>query len=204
MLRNSRSPISFSTAANSLAISVSTEASPASSPRSIRTATSSIRLRTFPQASVHDLRSLSCCMIFWAATLSFQKPGAWARVSQLGDLLLLGVEVKETPGGSTLSPRIPSVSAGCRQTWVQIVIVSSTSMVMRSIALERVFPCASFFSETVPPPPRLLWSRKLSASRLGSSNRSTGPKQMPSKCFLTASGGDVLQDDRVDIRASGR
>ncbi len=68
-----------------------------------------------------------------------------------------------------------------------ICIGSSTSISILSNALLRVFPWASFFSDFVPPPPRDWWSKKFSAFRFGSSKRSTWPKQIPSKCFLTRS-----------------
>src|ERR1051325_1540371 len=61
----------------------------------------------------------------------------------------------------------------------------STSISIRSNAVENVLPCASVINESVPPPPRLSCRRKLSALRLGSSNRSTSPLQIPRKCSLT-------------------
>src|SRR5688572_29470967 len=56
---------------------------------------------------------------------------------------------------------------------------------MRRSAVEKVFPCASVISDSVPPPPRLSCRRKLSAPRLGNSKRSTSPLQIPRKCSLT-------------------
>ena len=72
---------------------------------------------------------------------------------------------------------------------------------MRSIALElSVFPCASFFSDTVPPPPRLLWRRKLSAQQIRELEPLDRPKAMPSKCFFTRFGRHVLHEDRIVFR----
>jgi hypothetical protein len=77
---------------------------------------------------------------------------------------------------------------------------SGTSTSSRSIAVESVLPCASVFSDTVPPPPSALCSRKLSASRFGSSKRSTSPWQMP-RSALDALDGQLLDEDRVELRA---
>src|SRR5688572_10187117 len=52
---------------------------------------------------------------------------------------------------------------------------SGTSTVAASRNCAYVLPCASSSSDSVPPPPRLRWRRKFTASRLGSSNRSTSP-----------------------------
>src|SRR5690606_3100596 len=49
------------------------------------------------------------------------------------------------------------------------------------------FPWASVTSDAVPPPPSESWSRKLSASRLGTSKRSTSPLQIAAKCAFTRS-----------------
>src|SRR5690606_29315818 len=70
---------------------------------------------------------------------------------------------EDRPPGRRRGHAAPASSRAWRAT------SSGTSISMRSMAVERVFPCASVFSETVPPPPSELWSRKLSACRLGSS-----------------------------------
>src|SRR5262249_5474545 len=56
---------------------------------------------------------------------------------------------------------------------------SGISICILSIAVEKVLPCASVISESVPPPPRLSCRRKFSAPRFGNSNRSTSPLQIP-------------------------
>src|SRR6185503_7025816 len=71
---------------------------------------------------------------------------------------------------------------------------SATSISIRKSAVEKVFPCASVISESVPPPPRLSCRRKLSAPRFGNSKRSTSPLQIPRKCSFTR--------DAVTSRAS--
>ena len=50
-----------------------------------------------------------------------------------------------------------------------------------------VLPWASVTSDAVPPPPSESCSRKLSASRFGTSKRSTSPWQIAAKCALTRS-----------------
>src|SRR5689334_6668474 len=82
MLRNSRSSIPLATASASAWISGTCDASDdsAASSRSV-CASSSLRRSEFHPSS-HILRRLICCMIFWAATLSFQKSGAWVRASK--------------------------------------------------------------------------------------------------------------------------
>src|SRR3954464_12595495 len=45
---------------------------------------------------------------------------------------------------------------------------SGMSMIIRSSAVEKTFPCASVLRESVPPPSRAPCKRKLSALRLGS------------------------------------
>src|SRR5205085_287620 len=47
--------------------------------------------------------------------------------------------------------------------------------VIRSSAVEKTFPCASVFSDCVPPPSNAPCSRKFSAWRFGNSKRSTSP-----------------------------
>src|SRR5205807_10062360 len=64
---------------------------------------------------------------------------------------------------------------------------SAISISILSNAVENVLPCASVIKESVPPPPRLSCKRKFRAPRLGNSNRSTLPLQMPVKCLLTRS-----------------
>src|SRR3954470_22923467 len=64
---------------------------------------------------------------------------------------------------------------------------SGTSIVIRNNAVEYTFPCASVFSDKVPPPSRAPWSRKLRALRFGSSYRSTSPSIIPRKCSATRS-----------------
>src|SRR5688572_16499113 len=64
---------------------------------------------------------------------------------------------------------------------------SGTSRVIRRRAVENTLPCASVFSESVPPPSSAPWRRKFSAFRLGSSKRTTGPSISPSKWRATAS-----------------
>ena len=56
-----------------------------------------------------------------------------------------------------------------------------------SIAVEKTLPCASVLSDNVPPPSSAPCRRKLSACRLGSSNRSTSPVITPEKCCATRS-----------------
>src|SRR5256885_7331497 len=65
------------------------------------------------------------------------------------------------------------------------VVHRGASTVIRNRAVENTFPCASVFSEMVPPPSSAPCSRKLSAYRLGSSKRSTGPEITPLKCRAT-------------------
>ena len=58
------------------------------------------------------------------------------------------------------------------------------SISIANSAAPKVLPWASVRSETVPPPPRARCSRKLSAPRLGSSKRSTGPSTSPAEVPL--------------------
>src|SRR5690606_34470427 len=66
-------------------------------------------------------------------------------------------------------------------------IPAGTVSSMRSIAVEKVLPCASVMSGTVPPPSSAPCNRKLSALRFGSSYRSTSPLIISAKCSRTRS-----------------
>src|SRR5690606_21132491 len=64
---------------------------------------------------------------------------------------------------------------------------SGTSISIASSPWPCVLPWASVSSDAVPPPPSESWSRKLSASRFGTSKRSTAPRQTSRKCSRTRS-----------------
>ena len=65
-------------------------------------------------------------------------------------------------------------------------------MIMRSSAVENTLPCASVLSDSVPPPSSAPCSRKLSALRFGSSNRSTPPGDHAAEVLRDAIARDVL------------
>jgi hypothetical protein len=68
----------------------------------------------------------------------------------LGNLL---VEVKDTPSATRVASFLLQVFLSGLRT-CQSCIESSISISMRNKAAPSVFPCASFFSDFVPPPPR--------------------------------------------------
>jgi len=88
--------------------------------------------------------------------LSFQKSGACVFASRAVICFSLASMSKIPPEGDDLLLVLLQFQSVVFQHMPYKVIFSWMSIVMRSIAVESVFPWASSFRETVPPPPRLL------------------------------------------------
>ncbi len=106
------------------------------------------------------------------------------RSSLRDDILNLESSIPEFSGSPLRSDQHRASSIEKRN---HTAISSGISISIRRRAVLKVLPWASCFKVMVPPPPSASCSKKFKAPKLGNSNRSTFPLQIPAKCSLTRS-----------------